>query len=256
MPRAYLRLQRHLKNRWQAFSEGLQRAGYDVFPDNFSSPRADDVLVIWNRMTRDEQIAQRYQAAGAKVIVAENGYIGSNEANGKLIALSRSYHNGAGLWPYRDSKRWEEFGVELKPWRTEGETILILPQRGFGSPGVAMPYGWASEAILALRRRTNRAVRIRPHPGQGRNYEPDFTGVFAAVTWGSGAAIKALAAGIPVFYDFKNWIGKTAAMPLASANLEEPFLGDRLPMFQRLAWAQWRLSEIESGEPFRELLAL
>jgi hypothetical protein len=28
----------------------------------------------------------------------------------------------------------------------------------------------------------------------------------------------------------------------------------RLAMFQRLAWAQWRLSEIESGFAFRWLL--
>lgn len=256
MPRAYLRLQRHTVNRNEAFAKGLTRAGFEVSTTNFASPSSDDLLVIWNRMPRDEVVADRFQRV-AKVIIAENGYIGNGEGdNGKLIALSRTYHNGAGKWPDHDLQRWEGFGVELKPWRTDGETILVLPQRGFGSRGVAMPYDWPNRIMGSLNLRTDRPVKMRRHPGQGKNYEPDFSNVFAAVTWGSGAAIKAIAAGVPVFYDFPEWIGRLAAIPLADADLEKPFRGDRLPMFERLSGAQWRLSEIETGEPFRELVAL
>jgi hypothetical protein len=63
------------------------------------------------------------------------------------------------------------------------------------------------------------------------------------VTWGSGAAIKALMMGIRVESHMPNWIGE-------QDNTDE----GRLAMFRRLAWANWRLSEIESGQAFRWLL--
>jgi hypothetical protein len=73
------------------------------------------------------------------------------------------------------------------------------------------------------------------------------------VTWGSGAAIKAIAAGIPVFHELKCWIGAEAAQ-FGIEDLEHPFLGDRHLMFHRLSWAMWTSEELESGEPFRWLL--
>lgn len=256
MMRAYVKTPRHLGDKWQCFAAGLSAIGYKVTNCEFS-PDADDLLVIWNRMRRDETVAARFQRAKAKIIIAENGYIGRDSEGTKLFAMSRTYHNGAGKWPEGDAARWAEFDIELKPWREKGETILVLPQRGMGSPGVAMPLHWPDQVISKLHRMTGRSIKIRRHPGQSSlPREPDFSNVFAAVTWGSGAAIKALAAGVPVFYDFPHWIGRTAALPLSGADIEKPFLGDRLPMFERLAWAQWRISEISTGQAFRELVAL
>jgi hypothetical protein len=36
--------------------------------------------------------------------------------------------------------------------------------------------------------------------------------------------------------------------------VDTPSLPDRLPHFERMAHAQWTLSEIQTGEPFRRLL--
>ena len=83
--------------------------------------------------------------------------------------------------------------------------------------------------------------------------EDDLRDAWACITWGSGAALKALTLGIPVFHGMPNWIGAGAALPM-HADLEHPARGDRLPAFRRLAWAMWNLQEIESGEPFRRLL--
>ena len=86
-----------------------------------------------------------------------------------------------------------------------GEEILVLPQRGFGPQEVAMPEGWVDTTVAAIKRKTSRPVRVRKHPG---NHPPeipiehDLDNVWAVVTWGSSAAIKALAAGVPVFYCF------------------------------------------------------
>jgi hypothetical protein len=64
------------------------------------------------------------------------------------------------------------------------------------------------------------------------------------ITWGSGAAVRALLRGIPVESHMPNWI---AAQDNTDAG--------RLAMFRRLAWANWRLSEIADGVPFRRLLS-
>jgi hypothetical protein len=63
------------------------------------------------------------------------------------------------------------------------------------------------------------------------------------ITWGSGAAIKALLWGIQAVSEMPNWIGEQDNTPES-----------RLEMFRRLALAQWELHEIESGEAFACLL--
>jgi hypothetical protein len=117
-----------------------------------------------------------------------------------------------------------------------------------------MPGGWLADVHKRLSRLTDRRLVIRRHPGPDKTEPYDaLRGAWAAVTWGSGAGIKALSVGVPVFHEFPSWIGAPAAR-LGIEDIEKPWLGDRLPMFQRLAWAQWTLAEIASGEAFRCLL--
>jgi hypothetical protein len=147
--------------------------------------------------------------------------------------------------------------VELKPWREKGDHILVLPQRGVGPPGVAMPQGWADRTRKILKRTTKRPIHVRPHPGRNPcPLEPDLKNCWAAVTWGSGAGIKAICAGIPVFYEFPAWIGGSAARPYCkeSIDIENPYTGNRDPMLLSLSWAQWTVHEIAEGTPFKLLL--
>lgn len=131
----------------------------------------------------------------------------------------------------------------------------MLLQRGIGEQGVAMPHEWRLDIERRLKAVTKRPIVIRGHPGidGAAPTEPDFRNVHAVVTWASGAAIKAIAAGVPVFHEFDRWIGAPAAR-FGIDKIEEPYLGDRLPMFRRLAWAQWTAAEIAKGEPFECLL--
>ena len=77
-----------------------------------------------------------------------------------------------------------------------------------------MPEGWVEATVAAIKRKTSRPVRVRKHPG---NHPPeiaiedDLDNVWAVVIWGSSAAIKALVAGVPVFYCFSPWIGGRGA---------------------------------------------
>jgi hypothetical protein len=230
------------------FLGGLARLGYRQAPVPPSIEPAD-LLLIWNRAGRWGDLAARYERAGARVIVAENGYTG-----GDLYALALGHHNGAGEWPVGDADRIALQALEIRPWRANGGAVVLLPQRGIGERGVAMPRGWVEDVTRRLRAHTDRPIRMRPHPGKGREHPAAaLAGAWAAVTWGSGAGIKSILFGVPVFHELPQWIGAPAARFGIDA-IETPFTGDRLPMLRRLSWAQWTPAEIEDGQAFAALL--
>lgn len=253
--RAAVLIRRMPDYRRDAFVSGLQKFGFEISDAPVMKPETGDILVTWNRYDHYDSLAKRYEAAGATVIVVENGYIGADAAGLQPYAIAVGHHNGCGTWKIGLEDRWAGFDIELRPWRRRGDNILVLPQRGIGPPGVAMPRDWPIWIKHRLEKRTGRPIVIRPHPGKNQTpLEPDLENAWAVVTWGSGAAIKALAAGIPVFHELAGWIGQKASIR-GIDDLESPFLGDRLPMFRDLAWAQWRLDEIARGEPFRWLMS-
>lgn len=240
--------------RRDAFISGLTKAGFSVSPSASPTPRPDDLLVVWNRYGGVDRTANRYEAVGAQVIVVENGWAGCDQNGRQHYAIALHHHNGAGEWHVGEEDRWTPLGVETWPWRKTGSHVLVLPQRGIGPPGVAMPLDWVGSVLGRLRAVTDRPVKVRPHPGKERPpLDQDFTDAWAAVTWGSGAGIKAIIAGIPVFHELESWIGAPAAR-FGISDIESPFLGDRLPMLKRLAWAQWGVDDISAGEPFRWLV--
>jgi hypothetical protein len=238
--------------RREAFVSGLEACGYTVVDDSINEIRKDDLLVIWNRYGWMHEEAKRYELAGARVLVAENGYLGVEFAGDRWYAISRSLHNGAGQIASGSADRWNSLGVEISPWRG-GREILVLPQRGIGPAGVAMPERWRSDVEQRLR---GLPYRVREHPGIHRcvPLEEDLNNCKAVITWGSGAALKALLMGIPCFHSFTQWIGGGASTLLQWADFENPQQPERLPTFQKIAWGMWRVSEIADGTAFRCLL--
>lgn len=257
--RAWLALRDGVHYRREAFAAGLAAAGYTVEHRMTDKPGPNDILVCWNRYGEVDAVAKRFEARGRPVLVAENGYLGNEFAGARWYALARGQHNGAGSWPEGGADRWDALQVNLGTWRACGGEIVLLPQRGIGPPGVAMPRDWP-ERIGRKLTKAGIAFRVRRHPGTGTEVPlaDDLANASAVVTWGSGAALKALALGVPVYHDLPCWIGARAALPVRALLLREPGKRnneDRLEMFRRLAWAQWRLSEIADGTAFRGLLS-
>lgn len=252
--------------RREAFTSGLRAAGHNVLlrtPERFGP---DTLLVIWNRYAHWHDIACRVEQGGGRVLVAENGYVGAGGGHPKFqvhpagpkpdhyYALAEGWHNGGGRWPSGGAERWERLGVELKPWRSTGEHILICPNRSFGPPSRAMHPDWAARCAERLRKQTKRPIRIRAHPGNNapkRPIEADLEGAWAVVVWSSSAGVHALIAGVPVFCEAPFWVVKDAA---ARGSVDAPEMPEREPHLARMAWAQWTCEEIATGEPFRRLL--
>jgi hypothetical protein len=236
--RAYLNLRHGVPERRAAFTKGLQALGYEVHDGLPKSTEKGDVLVTWNRIGVADQRARQCKRRGGHVIVTENSSWGNDFAGKRWYYLAKNYHNTAGCFPTGGPERWDSLGVRLDDFRTSGETVL-LPQRGIGSPPTRMPSGWAKKALNRY------GGRIRSHPGTKDcvPLEHDLRFCGRVITWGSGAAIKALMMGIPVVSEMPGWVGH-------QSNTDET----RLAMFRRLAWAQWTLEEIATGEPFARLI--
>lgn len=238
--RAWLNLRLTVPERRRVITAGLTRLGYQVIDEVpvHVSPQPNDLLITWNRIGRGDYLAKLFNKAKGRVIVIENATWGNAFAGRRWYHMTLDYHNTAGCFPVGADSRWDELKVSLEPWRTDGQT-LILPQRGIGSKPTAMPSGWAKRAQKRYH------APVRPHPGKRESVplEKDLADCGRVITWGSGAAVKALMMGIPVISEMPNWI---AAQDNTDAG--------RLAMFRRLAWAQWTLAEIEQGKPFQWLL--
>jgi hypothetical protein len=233
----WLNLRHCSGDRADAFKKGLLRIGYKVvFGIPGGIPSDDDVFVTWNRIRIGDQIAQKFR----HVIVAENATWGNDFAGQSWLHLARDHHNSAGKFPVGATDRWDALGVDLLPFRTTGETVIIA-QRGIGSAPTAMPMHWPERALK------RHGGRIRRHPGisGGISLDDDLSSCGLVVTWGSGAAVKALMMGIPVISEMPNWIAA-----------QNNTVSGRLEMFRRLAWAQWTITEISNGQPFARLLSL
>lgn len=234
-----------LPKEYAAFAKGLEAADYAFMSEN------PDVSVVWG--------TYKGKPSG-KVLVAENGYLDGPE--GPYCALAVGGHNGAGKWPEGGPERFQRLGIEFKPWRTDGGHILVCPSRGI-SATMPCPKDWTARTVGTLRRYTDREIRVRPHPGNWKKLAEhpdvglakDLENAWACVIWASTAGLRALVAGIPVIRTAPHWIAEGAAGNDLS-QIEAPSMPDRLPVFERLAWAQWSLSEIESGLPFRALSAM
>jgi len=238
-----------------AIADSLGALGFDIPPGPPRRWGPGDILVTWNRYPRDERLAAECEAAGGRVFVIENGYFGRNHPGGPWYAVSVGQHNGVGVLPEPSRDRWRRLGIDLGPWFLDGREIVVLGTRGFGSEKVREPAGWANRTADHLRRTSGRPVRIRKHPGAQADCSTadlldDLRDAYAAVTWGSGAGLKALTAGIPVFHGLRGWIARDAAR-LVDFGVGERWSGDRAPVFHRIASAMWSLAEIRNGDAFR-----
>lgn len=235
--------------RRECFDAGLKAAGFKLVPA-LADPQPGDLLVIWNRYGGGHEQAQVFERTGAGVLVVENGLLSKSWRGGEWFSLALNHCGGAGEFKPAGPERWDSWDVPLAPWREGGRDTVVFAQRGIGEPGIASPPAWAE----GVQRRIG--GRIRQHPGQGDAVPltTDLAGAREVVTWHSAAALQALMLGVPVWYDCPSWIGAGAARPLSQWP-GQPKRDDaaRLEMFRRLAWCNWTLDEIKTGEPIARL---
>lgn len=236
--------------RRDAFDAGLRAAGFDVVTD-LRDPRPGDLLLTWNSYAGFGETGRAFAQRGATWLVAENAPLGNGWRGGSWysLAIGAVALTGGDFRP-GGPERWDGWGVDLAPWRTGDETV-ILAQRGIGAPGVRSPDRWAEQV------RGRVGGRIREHPGTGPALPlaDDLQRAREVITWSSAAAVQALLLGVPVWHAHPHFVCAGAARPLAQFGKADPLRDDaeRMEAFRRLAWAMWTLEEITTGEPIARL---
>jgi hypothetical protein len=263
MPTAYVHLPLHVGERRQAFINGFARLGFSVHQHQPTGPiNPQDVAVIWNLTGRSNQSAEMAQRGGGALLVTENGYYDGNGQKSYAIALDG--HNGSGRWFSGDRHRLDRLNIDFKPLRPNAESgrVLIAAQRGIGSQLMRSPYDFEQQVRAKIEGRHHGRFKatVREHPGRHQPQRPlldDLQEADALVVWSSNCATTALIEGIPTFYCAPTIVTALAARNFHKGFPTEPTTEDvRQEVFQRMAWAQWTLDEIESGEAFDTLLSV
>lgn len=170
------------------------------------------------------------------------------------------------------SDRFEKLGIEIQPWVDRGDEILVI---GINKKGFCSSFfnyeEWQKHILSYLvehygpeyiyyrlyRGESNfdelvSSFKVKQSRGYQKTLEEDFKKKFVTITSTSNCSVASLINGIPticthpinVLYPYVN--NKVEEI----ANLKKP---DRQQVLADLAYAQWNLNEIETGEAWHHL---
>ena len=266
---------------FDAFERGLIANG-DTVATEYSDA---DAVCIWSvlfagRMAGNKNIYHRARKDGKPVIVLEVGNLKRGESwRLGLSGINRTADWGSGEI---EANRYEKFGVELKPWApVEGGYITICTQRGDSLQWEGKPVveDWCLQQIKEVRKYSDRAIVIRPHPRSkdqlqnlfksaevisdrvyydapqqtGRdqvNFEDALRYSHIVINHSAGPGIQAAIAGVPVVVSDESlaWDVSTQI-----EKIETPNLPDRGEWINNLAHTEYFVDEIEAGLPWSRL---
>ena len=163
-----------------------------------------------------------------------------------------------------------DYNMDLKPWRIQGNHILITLQRplGWSMRGVDLMH-WLKRTLSQIRRHTDRPIVLRWHPGDWKaypNYKPtldrfgvtvspqdrhilqDLQNCWAIVCHNSTPSAVAPIEGIPAFItDDPNYSQGGDIANTDFSLLENPNLPDREQWIRKLAQCHWSFEDVRSG---------
>lgn len=255
---AIVKVRKEPHYRRQAIESGLLRCGYALRDKWAGHATKQDWLVLWNRKAGAEEAeAEDWERRGGSVIVMENGYL--QKVDKSMYAISVGQHNGAGWFPVGNEDRFSALGFELKPWREDGEYVLVCAQRGIGSKLMASPPGWDRKMAAEIRKLTlcRYPVKVRNHPGNFVAKVPltsDLAKAQSCVIWSSGAGVRALVEGVPVVFQAPHWVCENAAVRHWIHTDNYVARDNRESTLHHMSHGQWTVDEITKGEPFARIL--
>lgn len=171
--------------------------------------------------------------------------------------------------------RWQEIrhslDIDLQPWRTTGDHVLLCLQRdgGWSMKGVDL-LQWARDTAHKIRSRTSRPILVRSHPKYpvpadlfsgirdlrfttGTTLQQDLKGAWASVFFNSSACVASILAGVPVFADDDDCVAwRVCNRDLA--DIEAPDIPAREQWLWDLSTAHWTDGHSRRGDIYNKFL--
>lgn len=224
-----------------------------------------------------KQIITRLEIFGSHRIFVDSNILhySNKEHNWHRYSLNSVYPNtGIYFFQQIDKSKWEKYShsnnVMLKPWREEGNHILLLAQRpkGWNMNGHNQEL-WVDNTITEIRKHSDRPIVLRMHPGDGTRFEQisvfkskygnsiiisenenirqDLENCWAVVGYNSTPNVVAAIEGIPVFLTDpeKSWAADIANTNLS--DIETPTMPDRTEWVHKIANIHWSNYQVQSG---------
>jgi len=242
---------------------GLRRHGITVETFRNLHPNSNaDFVLTWGWRT-----GKAYRARGRQVLVMERGYLGDRFA---WTSLGWNGLNGRATWANdsdKTSERFEKhFGHLVKPWRLNGNGYALIVGQVPGDmslDGIDMGSWYVNAARMMEARGLE--VGFRPHPEAEKRglivgalakhrlkgtLEEALDGAAVVVTMNSNTGVDATLAGVPTIVCDRG----AMAWPVAARGLDAKLVTpDRSDWLRSMAWRQFRLEEIESGEAWEHV---
>ena len=151
-----------------------------VYPQVLDAMRSTDTVVennmdadaalIWSvlwygRMSANKRVWDHYRAQNKPVFVIEVGGLLRNET-WKLGINGINRDANFGLEDNMPDDRRQKLGIELQPWKQDGEYVLVCGQHGHSQQWVNMPDmdTYYRNTITEIRKHTDKPIVVRSHP--------------------------------------------------------------------------------------------
>jgi hypothetical protein len=262
---------------FDAFHAGANALGHDVV---VNGDNGIDVIwsVLWNgRMSPNRIIWEKNVSQSKPTIVLEVGGIkrGTTWKVG-LNGINRTAYFGE---QDNDRTRADSLGLVCKPWRSNGDFILICGQHDKSLQWQDMPSmsNWFMQTYREIRKHTDRPIVFRPHPrcrlphielglkhvyrqepvkigSSYDDFDMGFDNVHCTISWSSNPGIHSIIAGVPAFVSTSS-----LAYPVANDidflhDIERPMMPeDRQQWLNDYAHTESTVEEISQGIPLKHL---
>jgi len=258
---------------FDAFANSLVDDGHTVvYNDNTA-----DVDVIWSVLFHGRMAGNKAIWENKKpTIVLEVGGINRGVTwKVGLNGINRDAYFGDSN---KDDSRKHLLGLLEKPWRTNGEYILIAGQHDKSLQWQGMPRmsNWFLNTYDEIRKHTDRPIIFRPHPrcrlpeierglrhvtrqeprhvnGTYDSFDMGFNNIHCTISYSSNPGIHSVIEGVPAFvspsslaYDVGNDID-------FFHDIEDPLMPDRTQWLNDYAWTEFTVEEISAGLPLNRL---
>jgi hypothetical protein len=210
----------------------------------------DGTVVVWGVLRGSHEVVEYARANNGHFLYIDHAYFSRGHYRNYRIT---HYRHEAGQVRVCPPDRLAAHTVDLRPWKRNGRHILVCPPTDHFVKAHRCE-GWLDRTLTELRQATDRPVIIRVKPQKGMDMpslSEALTDAHALVTHSSNVAVEAAAMGIPVVVSTTSAaapVGRTSV-----ADIERPIYPDRSAWLAHLAYSQFSMDELKSGEAWRLL---